>query len=55
MLEKELETNTGSSEEGLRLLARIIARIYIRDAQNKTAMGDQKQLQKEQRKSGKAA
>jgi len=45
MLEKELDTNAGSNEEGLRLLARIIARIYIRDIQNKTALKGEKQSQ----------
>ena len=49
MLEKELETNTGSKEEGLRVLARIIARIYVRDIREKTAMKDAKQSQTEGR------
>ena len=49
MLEKELETNTGSNEEGLRVLARIIARIYIRDVRDKTATQDVKQSQTEGR------
>ena len=37
MLDKELQTNTGSNEEGLRLLARIIARVYLCDVWDKTA------------------
>ena len=49
MLEKELETNTGFNEEGLRLLARIIARVYIRDVWDKTVIKDVKQSQTEGR------
>ena len=36
---------TGSHEEGLRALARIIARAYIRDIRDKTATKDAKQSQ----------
>jgi hypothetical protein len=43
MLEKELEKNTDPNEEGLRLLARIIARIYIRDVRDKTTTKGERQ------------
>jgi hypothetical protein len=49
MLEKELVTNTDSNEEGLRLLARIIARIYISDVRDKTAKESEKRSQTEGR------
>jgi len=49
------ETNAGSKEEGLRVLARIIARIYVRDTKTKTTTEAGKQLHKEQRNSGKTA
>ncbi len=55
MTKEMVKTNVGPNEEGLRILARIIARVYARDTQNKTAMGAQKQLQNEQRNSGKTA
>ena len=55
MVREIKETNTDSKDEGLRVLARIIARIYIRDVRDKTAMETGKQLQKEQKNSGKTA
>ena len=55
MTKEMVKTNVGPNEEGLRILARIIARIHARDTQNKTAMEAEEQLQKEQGNSGKAA
>jgi len=49
MVREIKETNTGSNEEGLRVLARIIARVYIRDVRDKTATQDVKQSQTEGR------
>jgi len=45
MVEKDFNKYTGSHEEGLRALARIIAHAYIRDMREKTATKDEKQLQ----------
>lgn len=45
MTKEMVKTNVGPEEEGLRILARIMARIYVRDTREKTAMEAQKQLQ----------
>jgi len=45
MLENQLETDIGSPEEGLRILAQIIASAYMRDIRDKTATKDAKQSQ----------
>ena len=50
MVEKEWEKYTGSHEEGLRALARIIARVYIRDMREKTATGDSIQFQEKRKR-----
>lgn len=55
MTKEMVKTNVGPNEEGLRILARIIARVYARDFREKTALEAEKQLQKEQGNSGKTA
>ena len=52
MSKEIMETNAGSQEEGLRLLARIISRVYANDIQKKTAIGAEKPVQDEQGNSG---
>ncbi|MFA5055575.1 MAG: hypothetical protein WC562_05315 [Dehalococcoidia bacterium] len=49
VVKKELRINISSHEEGLRALARIIARTYMRDMREKTAKKDAKQSQTEGR------
>jgi hypothetical protein len=50
MVEKELKKYTSSHEEGLRALARIIARAYMRDMREKTATGDSIQFQEKRKR-----
>lgn len=50
MVEKDFNKYTGSHEEGLRALARIIARTYMRDMREKTAtMQNNHKLKNEKR------
>ena len=50
-MKKETErVYTGSHEEGLRALARIIAHAYIRDIRDKTAAGDSIQFQEKRKR-----